>query len=402
MVMKTALLCWELGAGLGHLTPIRQISIELIKRGYKVWIAVRELHNIHHIFNDIDVSIIQAPVNHNNIKKSSENTLCYADLVHNIGYKDKESLANHLLGWKSLFTIIKPEIMFFDHSPTAIIASQNTQAIKILMGTPFSRPNESSASINNGIFSAYGRLNSQQLAKAEGIEKEILNNINYACDKNNLTQLSAIGSLFSSIEFELFSCLKEFDHFPSRPKSSKRFYLSTPANSSKQKTEWPTAMAGSKKIFAYLAAHQNIIKILNGLIASQHSTVLYIRGTFQIKHTLPSHIEIIKQPASMLEILQECDLVISNGNLNTAQQTALAGIPQLASPIQLEQTILTDRLQQQGIAEFFDDRSPQHSKMQINRLIADKNSKLNTLKTKYSQLNQTNEIKNIFDSIFPC
>jgi len=402
MVMKTALLCWELGAGLGHLTPIKQMSLELINRGYKVWIAAREMHNIHHLFYDVDVNIIPAPVNRNNIKKTAKNTLCYADLLYNVGYKDKESLANHIQGWQSLFMLIKPGVIFFDHSPTAIIASQQTEAIKILMGTPFSRPHEEHISKGYRLFSVYGRLNKQQLASAEAIEKETLNNINFACHKHSLTQLNSISELFSSIEFELFSCLKELDHFPSRPSASKRFYLSTPSTSTPQKTEWPAVKVGAKKIFAYLTPHQNIVKILNGLIASQHSAILYARGQLEIKQKLPSHIKIITQPTSMSEILQECDLVISNGNLNTVQQTSLAGIPQLAAPIQLEQHILTDRLQQQGIAERFDDRSPLHSKIQINRLISDKSTRLNTFKAAYSKLNQANEIKQIFDSIFPC
>jgi hypothetical protein len=398
IVMKTALLCWELGAGLGHLTPIKQMSQELIARGYKVWIAARELHNIHHLFNDIDVNVIQAPVNRNGIKKATGNTLCFADLVHHIGYKDKESLANHIHGWQSIFELIKPEVIFFDHSPTAIIASQNQKTKKILMGTPFSRPPESFVN-KKGVFAPLGDLSSQQITKAKVIEKETLENINYACNKNNLPILKRISDLFSPIGIELFSCLEEFDHFPYREESSRRFYLPTTTNNSGDIPEWPNAIIGSKKIFAYLAARKNIIPVLNGLIASKHSTIIYIRGEFEIAQKLPNHIKILKQPASMSDVLQQCDLIISNGNLNTAQQTALAGLPQLAYPNQLEQDFLTLRLQQQGVAERFDDRSPQQSKLQINRLLNKKPLKLLGLQAKYSAFDEKKEIKRIFNLI---
>ncbi|MBL4797222.1 MAG: hypothetical protein JKY50_07400 [Oleispira sp.] len=399
--MKTALFCWELGAGLGHLTPIKQLSKELIRRGYKVWLAARDLHNIHHIFHDIDINLIAAPVNRNNINKASQNTLSYADLIYHIGYKDKESLSNHIKGWQGIFELVNPDLIFFDHSPTAIIASQNYKAKKILMGSPFSRPPETENQESTGVFSFFDHAKTDKMPQAQSIEKETLNNINYACEKNNLTQLHLISNIFSPINFEIFNCLEEFDHFGPRNDQTNRYYLPTTSSASEKKPEWPNTSGTKteKKIFAYLKARPNIITVINGLIASKTSAILYIAGRFELKQQLPAHIQIIHQPVCMQSILKECDLLISNANLNTMQQTALAGKPQLALPIQLEQEILLHRLQEQGVVERFDTRSPQQSQIQIQRLLEVDITGRTSLQERYEKHDNDIEIRNIFNEV---
>ena len=399
MVMKTALFCWELGAGLGHLTPIKQLSKELIRRGYKVWLAARELHNIHHIFYDIDINIIPAPVNRNDINKATQNTLSYADLIHHIGYKNKESLSNHINSWQGIFELVKPDIIFFDHSPTAIIASQNYKAKKILMGTPFSRPPSTGTQETIAVFSFFDQAKTEKIPQAQIIEKETLNNINYACDENKLPHLDKISDIFSPINFEIFNCLEEFDHFGPRGNQDNLYYLPTTSSASKNKPEWPkgNGTKTNKKIFAYLKARPNVITVINGLIASKTSAILYIAGNFELKQKLPSYIHIINQPVCMQSILKECDLLISNANLNTMQQAALAGKPQLALPIQLEQEILLHRLQEQGFAERLDTRSPQQSQIQIQRLLDIDVTGRTSLQERYENHDNDIEIRNIFN-----
>jgi hypothetical protein len=401
MVMKTALFCWELGAGLGHLTPIKLLSEELIRRGYKIWLAARELHNIHHIFHDIDINFIPAPVNRNNINKATQNTLSYADLIHHIGYKDKESLSNHIASWQGIFELVNPDIIFFDHSPTAIIASQNHKAKKNLMGSPFSRPLETDNQETTGVFSFFDQTKTEKIPQAQFIEKETLNNINYACEKNELPRLDKISDIFSPINLEIFNCLEEFDHFGPRKDQENRYYLPTTSSMSENKPEWPNTSSTKteNKIFAYLKARPNIITVINGLIASKTSAILYIAGKFELKQKLPSHIQIIHQPVCMQSVLKECDLLISNTNLNTMQQAALAGKPQLALPIQLEQEILLHRLQEQGLAERFDTRSPQQSHIQIQRLLELDVTGKTALQKRYEKHDTDIEIRNIFNEV---
>ena len=41
--MAKILMCWEMGAGLGHLAVLKPIAVELIQRGHRVSLALRNL-----------------------------------------------------------------------------------------------------------------------------------------------------------------------------------------------------------------------------------------------------------------------------------------------------------------------------------------------------------------------
>ena len=59
--MRTVLLAWEVGGGLGHLINLLPLARGLSGRGHRVVAVLRDLSKVEHVFQNIDIEILQAP-----------------------------------------------------------------------------------------------------------------------------------------------------------------------------------------------------------------------------------------------------------------------------------------------------------------------------------------------------
>ena len=66
--MATVLVAWELGAGLGHVSPLQPIVDQLVRRGHQVWLALRNVNGATMIF-DPAVRVLQAPIRTEKVKR---------------------------------------------------------------------------------------------------------------------------------------------------------------------------------------------------------------------------------------------------------------------------------------------------------------------------------------------
>ena len=60
--MAKFLLAWEMGAGIGHITRLQPIAKELVERGHRVYLAVREVPECYPFVAGLCLPILQAPV----------------------------------------------------------------------------------------------------------------------------------------------------------------------------------------------------------------------------------------------------------------------------------------------------------------------------------------------------
>ncbi len=59
--MARMLLTWELGAGLGHLVPLRQLAIALVSRGHEVFVAARDITRAGRVLRGIEFAYCPCP-----------------------------------------------------------------------------------------------------------------------------------------------------------------------------------------------------------------------------------------------------------------------------------------------------------------------------------------------------
>jgi len=131
--MATILLTWELGGGLGHLMNLRPIAAELVRRGHRVFAALRDLSQAREMLGD-SVVFLQAPFKHQRMQEIHP-CCTFAHILHNVGFCNVDELTTMTGAWRQLFEFVRPDLIVFDHSPTAPLAARGIPARKALIGT---------------------------------------------------------------------------------------------------------------------------------------------------------------------------------------------------------------------------------------------------------------------------
>jgi hypothetical protein len=70
-----------------------------------------------------DIKLLPAPWKTRR-NKTTEAIYTFADLLLNIGFGDGNALLAHLAAWRSLFELVRPDVLVCDHSPTALLAAK--------------------------------------------------------------------------------------------------------------------------------------------------------------------------------------------------------------------------------------------------------------------------------------
>src|SRR4051794_14012883 len=118
--MATVLMAWELGAGLGHLQRLRPGAEQLLRRGHRGYAAVRDLSRAGTVFRELDVKLLQAPQKLRPPPSEFKPPLTFPHILHNTGFADLIELAAMAGAWRNLLELVRPNVVLFDHSPTAL------------------------------------------------------------------------------------------------------------------------------------------------------------------------------------------------------------------------------------------------------------------------------------------
>jgi hypothetical protein len=118
--VATVFFAWELGAGLGHITQIAPLANALLRRGHTVYAALCELKSATGIFGP-GVHILSAPHLERALRPPPP-TRSFVDILADLTFGDDSVLAAHAQAWRNLYRLTRPDVMVFDHSPTATAA----------------------------------------------------------------------------------------------------------------------------------------------------------------------------------------------------------------------------------------------------------------------------------------
>lgn len=83
---------------------------------------------------------MQAPLYSREVANKVDLTLTYADIIYNLGYAREQDLMSLSKAWINLFTLIKPDLIIADHSPTAVLAARCLDIKSSTYGTGFFIP----------------------------------------------------------------------------------------------------------------------------------------------------------------------------------------------------------------------------------------------------------------------
>lgn len=138
--MKTIVYCWEMGAGYGHVGPFSQVARCFLRDGWRVVLLVKDLSRVSAFFEPGEVEVLQAPVKNSHPVHFVKDPPTYGHILLNMGYQDTEELGTLIEAWRNLLTLLQPDLLIFDHSPSAIIAARGMTIPQVTFGSGFFSP----------------------------------------------------------------------------------------------------------------------------------------------------------------------------------------------------------------------------------------------------------------------
>jgi UDP:flavonoid glycosyltransferase YjiC (YdhE family) len=339
--MAKVLVCWELGANLGHVTRQALVAERLREAGHEVLFAVRELANAAAVLGRRGFRYVQAPI-HAGQARFPRPPVNYSELLLAEGYGMPAALLSQVSAWQSLFDLFGADAVIVDHAPTALLAAHARDLPRVQVGCGFAIPPVSDPfpriRLSKGVSDA-------QLRKSDEVVSRSVN----AC-LARLPGARPIGHV-SDIFRAAPACLvtfAEIDHYGAREDAQY-------AGALFGTTGGPRVAWKSKDyphVFAYLQNGTAGLKnMLTALGKSRAEVICAIPGIPErvARELSRRRLRVLNHPVPLAPLLDEAQLVVCHGGSGTSAQAFLSGVPLLALPASIEQLLQVRCYQRMGV-----------------------------------------------------
>ena len=334
--MPRALLCWEYGAGLGHLSALTLIAKRLKSLGWETIL-------IHP--SDIDISVDQnfdcvdtlphhAQLNSRRPVKregASHNNLLYA-----MGLGDPKFVFLRMKLWQSAFAKHKPDVLIADFAPLALRAADQSLP-SLAVGNGYTLP-----PVGIDEYPLYGDLKSSINSNA------LLMAINRGVE---LAQGHAIPNLPEIFRANV-QCCTTFD-FLDPFETVRQESVINPVFKDADRNK---KGAQGEELFCYLTncSPRLVDLIVKSLIAAGLPSFAYILDA-QPEHFLQAegtNLHLSRTPFPMSEIISRTRLAMHTGGHGMATEMLTIGIPQLIIRKDMEKKLLAQSLEKKGVGNY--------------------------------------------------
>ncbi len=341
---------------MGHMVPYVPLVRSLQNKGHEVIFILRDLSRVDSFLR---VRCLQAPTKTFAIANPIRVPCTYPHILHNMGWSDPQALMGLVKAWRALYDLLRPSLVIFDHSPTALLAARGYGFKKLLMGTGFCIPRDSYP-LPNLRFRLKPESENLRLA-----EDRILQIANMVLARFSLPSIQRISDLLSKESQALFT-YQELDPYDGRENGS---YWGTWTSPVGIDPVWPEG--SGKKVFAYLKPFPTLPALFTLLTKLNLRTIAYIPGVDQgtkEKFASPA-LRFADKPLNMDKVTKECDLAILNGTHYTTAQLLMAGKPTLHFPLYLEQMLTAHKVEQIGAGLSAPTLKPAEIEEKLNQLL---------------------------------
>lgn len=336
---KTVLCTWEIGGELGHISRLSAIVRELERRGYRVILALKDLSRALPFFRDGDATLLQAPVWLPKITMQRP-IACLADSLLLLGYLEPDPLDCLVRAWRSLFDLVRPDLVIYDYSPTAMLAFSDKALPKIQVGSGFCDPVPGHPIADWRPYTSADQLVQRQ-------EQRVLQVINEVRQRHQWPPLPCLADMFAADKV-LITNLREFDPYG---KVRRGVYCLASAPSGKPPVSFPE---GRPRVVVYLKPAYPQIRLLLGALARCAAQVFIVcpMGPVDLLQSVASErLQFTTELVDLPGAIAQADLFIGHGNAGTLREALIANTPILVLPIQLEQLLMGQKVRALGLGE---------------------------------------------------
>ena len=333
--MARILIAWELGSGLGHAFPLRQLADSLQGAGHVVHVMARDLVQLRRVFADSAHVLLPAPLFPGMCLPAQQMNALSDVIWCEAGGHSAATMHAGFSAWRTWFDLLQPDLLIADAAPMAIAASHG-QLPSLNYDGYFHATDARAWSL----FRDWERVDATAVGERAS---QLLIHLNSARAAADLPAVAHLHEGFSATR-QVLRCLPEFDPFGPRADS---VYLGqqTMAGAS---PPWPQ-MAASKKVFVYLRRdYAHAERLLGALTRLQDCAVLCVHdGIASERLPRAAHIHCTAVPVDLAQVLAVADAVVCHGGALHGLATQ-AGKASLLMPLHTEHYLIARMAERAG------------------------------------------------------
>ena len=336
--MKTVLIAWELGSGLGHVMRASAFAEQFAQRGFRVVVCLRELADCAVARWPQDISLLQSPMASRLPGLTAPAN--YGEILFASGYHDGNQLSALIASWSHLIELVDPAVIITDHAPTAHLAARLCGVAVVRIGTGFFAPPPQSPTPR---FRTWHAVDHERMAAAEARVLQTVNEMQKLFAEPLATSLSA--ALVPDLD--LIAGWPELDCYAHyRPQGSVTYIGNERIVAQSAPPSPPANGHGKKRIAAYLKGGYGALEPVLRALGSGYSTIAYVTSLHQEMRGRWSSDSLwfSPEPLNMIALAQSCDLLVCHAGAGTAPLFLEAGKPVLLLPYQAEQRTNADKI----------------------------------------------------------
>ena len=332
--IKTVLLAWELGGGMGHVTRLARLAARLQSADLRLVAAVK-LSGAAAILAARGIEIVAAPrwpsaaISPERIAKTSSATM--GDILATAGLADAQGLRQLLGAWDDLFSRLKPNLVVANLAPAAAIVARGRVPL-LQIGDGYTLPPDD--------VDRFPLLHAMSDPGDEAVTLAVLNGVLRSRGEPAVENLPQIFSGDARMVFT-FPLLDPYAAHRSEPLHGPLVEHAPVA-----------ADSNSRAIFAYLSRGYPLHEEIPDAFL-RHAPKLRIHApelSDQQARTLAQAGAVVeREPVVPAQALASSSLVIHLGGSGLAAEALMAGIPQLILSMQVEQWLTGSALQRAGL-----------------------------------------------------
>ena len=363
--MGNVVCCWELGGYLGHISRFLPLANALEEKGHHVDYILRDLSRAHLLIKNKNAALYQAPVWLLKAVGLPKTPVNFAEILQIYGYLDETGLNGLVSGWINLFERVKPDLALMDYAPTALIAARILGIKSASFGSGFFVPPPQHPT---PCLRPWEKVTEERLLLSDNLVLKVINKI---FQKYGAKKIEALYELYD-VEENFLITIPELDHYKNR---KAKYWGEISNNNPGEIPVWKNN--GEKKVFAYIKPESNMFEIILEQLANTNLDIILFAPNLPEKirqQYANSSITFSNKPLEIEKVAKECDFGICHAGHDTLLNLLIYGKPVLIFPTQLEQYILSKRVEESGAGlSIIEGSSSQRVQQALNELLMNKN-----------------------------
>lgn len=343
--MATIALIWELGSDYGHIGRFLPIAQALKARGHRPVMILRDISRADEMLGAYGLEYLQAPLWLPPVSGLPQ-ALNLTETLFLFGFLQPAGLLSILRAWRKLFELLRPDLLVFDHAPTALLASRGLGLPRLITGNSFAVPRRATPMP----LYQWWDPKAGAPAREQDCEDKLVRNANHALDALQAPRLACVADLYDA-EATLITGVAELDVYGPREPA-----LYTGAINSIDHGAEPRWPAGrERRVFAYLKPHYAQLEaVVTALSKLDASVLVFAPGLAKatVQRLQTANLAFSSEPLRMRSVREQADMAVCHAG-GTVDVMLAAGKPLFVLPLQMEQMMTSRRLEQCGCGLYY-------------------------------------------------